>query len=248
MADEFLPVKIGFLGAALDGEGGAFDLIHRMAFDEAYEQGVLTRRVEVLIHPEDGLPRGSARNATEGFRWLVDQGCIGVAGAYSSDNAITVGRVADELEVPLISWCGTERYSGEYCFQLGNGDCGGDAALMVHWLKRNGHERVAVLNELSPNGEEYFRFFRQECRRWGVSIAALAAPARISRAAPTTTRCSRATGSFTAGCRTETWSSRTTTSPVRYEPAPCGATCRRSYMNDAPSVRPQSGFGPTKRL
>jgi branched-chain amino acid transport system substrate-binding protein len=173
MPDEFAPVKIGFLGAALDGEGGAFDLIHRMAFDEAFEQGVLTRRVEVVIHPEDGLPRGLAKNATDGFRWLVDQGCIGVAGAYSSDNAITVGRVANKLEVPLISWCGTERYSGEYCFQLGNGDCGGDAALMVHWLKRKGHERVAVLNEVSPNGEEYFRFFRQECRRWGVSIAAL---------------------------------------------------------------------------
>jgi branched-chain amino acid transport system substrate-binding protein len=173
MADEFAPVKIGFLGSALDGEGGAFDLIHRMAFDEAYEGGVLTRRVEVVIHPEDGLPRGTARNATEGFRWLVDQGCIGVAGAYSSDNAITVGRVANELEVPVISWCGTERYAGEYCFQLGNGDCGGDAALMVHWLKRKGHTRVAVLNEVSPNGEEYFRFFRQECRRWGVSIAAL---------------------------------------------------------------------------
>jgi branched-chain amino acid transport system substrate-binding protein len=30
-----------------------------------------------------------------------------------------------------------------------------------------------VLSEISPNGEEYFRFFRQECRRRGVSIAAV---------------------------------------------------------------------------
>ncbi|MGH9027476.1 MAG: hypothetical protein ACRDWD_15375 [Acidimicrobiia bacterium] len=58
--------------------------------------------------------------------------------------------------MPVISWGGTERYSGENCFQLGNGDCGGDATLMVHWLKRKGHERVAVLNEVSPNGEEYY--------------------------------------------------------------------------------------------
>jgi hypothetical protein len=40
-------------------------------------------------------------------------------------------------------------------------------------LKRNGHERVAVLSEISPNGEEYFRYFRQECRRRGVSVAAV---------------------------------------------------------------------------
>ena len=30
-----------------------------------------------------------------------------------------------------------------------------------------------MLSEISPNGEEYFRFFRQECRRRGISIAAV---------------------------------------------------------------------------
>jgi ABC-type branched-subunit amino acid transport system substrate-binding protein len=170
---ELEPVKIGWLGAALDGEGGLFDKVHRMAFDEALEQAVLNRRAEFLIHPENGLPRGSAKNAIEGYRWLVEQGCIAVAGAYSSDNAIAVAPHANEAKVPIISWCGTERYSGEYCFQLGNGDCGGDAALMAAWLKRKGYGRIAVLSEISPNGEEYFRFFRQECRRLGLTIGAV---------------------------------------------------------------------------
>jgi branched-chain amino acid transport system substrate-binding protein len=44
---------------------------------------------------------------------------------------------------------------------------------VVAWLKRHGHTRVAVLSEISPNGEEYFRFLRQECRRNDVSIAAV---------------------------------------------------------------------------
>jgi len=57
-----------------------------------------------------------------------------VAGAYSSDNAIAVGPVANELQVPIISWCGTERYSGDYCFQLGNGDCGGDGMVTINDL------------------------------------------------------------------------------------------------------------------
>jgi ABC-type branched-subunit amino acid transport system substrate-binding protein len=167
------PIKIGWLGSALDGPDGGYDRIHRLAFDEAAEQGLLDRPVEFVLHAENGLPNGSAKNATDGFRYLVDEGCIGVAGAYSSDNAITVGPLANELHVPLISWCGTERLQGDYCFRLGNGDCGGDAALVVAWLKRHGHERVAVLSEISPNGEEYFRFFRQECRRHGVSIGAV---------------------------------------------------------------------------
>jgi ABC-type branched-subunit amino acid transport system substrate-binding protein len=167
------PIRIGWLGACLDGPGGGYDKIHRLAFDQAVESGLLDRPYEFVLHAENGLPNGSAKNATDGFKYLVDEGCIGVAGAYSSDNAITVAPLANELEVPLISWAGTERLRGEYCFRLGNGDCGGDAALVVSWLVKHGHRRVAVLSEISPNGEEYFRFFRQECRRRGVSIAAV---------------------------------------------------------------------------
>jgi branched-chain amino acid transport system substrate-binding protein len=167
------PIKIGWLGSALDGPGGGYDKIHRMAFDEALEQGLLDRPVEFVLHAENGLPRGSARNTADGFKYLVDQGCIGVAGAYSSDNAIIAAPLANELQVPLISWAGTERLAGDYCFRLGNGDCGGDAALCVAWLSRHGYERVAVLSEVSPNGEEYFRFFRQECRRHHLKIVSL---------------------------------------------------------------------------
>jgi ABC-type branched-subunit amino acid transport system substrate-binding protein len=61
----------------------------------------------------------------------------------------------------------------EWTFRLGNGDCGGDPALMVNWLLRKGHRRVGVIAEVSPNGEEYFRYFRQECRRWGLEIGGL---------------------------------------------------------------------------
>lgn len=167
------PLKIGWLGAALDGPGGGYDKIHRMAFDEAVESGLLDRPYEFVLDAENGLPHGTAKHATDGFRRLVDEGCLVVAGAYSSDNAITVAPLANALQVPLLSWAGTERLQGEYCFRLGNGDCGGDAALVVAWLHKHGHRRVAVLSEISPNGEEYFRFFRQECRRRDISIAAV---------------------------------------------------------------------------
>ncbi len=167
------PIKIGWLGSALDGPEGGYNKIHRMAFDEALEDGLLDRPVEFVLHAENGLPRGSARNTADGFKYLVDQGCIGIAGAYSSDNAIVAAPLANELKIPLISWAGTERLAGDYCFRLGNGDCGGDAALCVSWLARNGYNRVAVLSEVSPNGEEYFRFFRQECRRHNLKIVSL---------------------------------------------------------------------------
>ena len=103
------PIRIGWLGSCLDGPGGGYDKIHRLAFDQAVEAGLLDRPYEFVLHAENGLPNGSAKNATDGFKYLVDEGCIGVAGAYSSDNAITVAPLANQLQVPLISWAGTER-------------------------------------------------------------------------------------------------------------------------------------------
>ncbi len=90
------PIKIGWLGSALDGPDGGYDRIHRLAFDEAMASGVLGRPYEFVLHAENGLPRGSAKNAIDGFKELVDEGCIAVAGAYSSDNAMVVGPYANE--------------------------------------------------------------------------------------------------------------------------------------------------------
>ena len=56
---------------------------------------------------------------------------------------------------------------------MGNGDVGCEPTLITSWLVRNGYQRAAVLAPWTPISEEYFRFFRQECRRTGVGIAAV---------------------------------------------------------------------------
>lgn len=171
--DRYEPVKIGFLGAEMTGAEKAYRKIHQLAFDQAKEAGRLPRNVEMIAIPEHGLPQGSAENAIRGYKQLVERGCIAIAGGYSSDNAIVLAPVAAELKVPLLSWAGTDRLLNDWTFRLGNGDIGGDPALMVNWLLRHGYKRAGVIAEISPNGEEYFRYFRQECRRWGLEIGGL---------------------------------------------------------------------------
>ena len=163
------PIKIGWLGM----EWARFEREIRMAFDEGIERGVLDRRYEFLFEDDAGLPQGTAQGGIDSFHRLVDAGCLAVVGANYTDSALALAEHANARRVPLLSMCGTDHFHGEYCFRLGNGDVGGDPALMVNWLKRNGHRRVAVVAPWSPIGEEYFRFFRQECRRLGVSIAAV---------------------------------------------------------------------------
>ena len=126
------PIKIGWLGSALDGPGGGYDKIHRLAFDEAVEQGLLDRPVEFVLHAENGLPQ---RLGEERDRRLPVPGRRGL---HRRRRRVQLrqrdhgrARSPTSSQVPLISWCGTERLQGDYCFRLGNGDCGGDAALVV---------------------------------------------------------------------------------------------------------------------
>ena len=131
-------------------------------------RGVLDRPYEFVLHPENGLPTRLGEERDRRVQVPRRRGLHRRRRRVQLRQRDRVGPLANELQVPLISWCGTERFQGDYCFRLGNGDVGGDAALVVAWLKRKGYERVAVLSEISPNGEEYFRFFRQECRRRGI--------------------------------------------------------------------------------
>lgn len=170
---ELEPVKIGFLIDLDVGVKDNFIQPFQLAFEEAYENGVTNRRIELVVEDSPSLPRRSWTFARDGFRKLIDAGCVGVIGPLISDNSISLTPYIDEWKVPALTWCGTERYNGEYCFNLGNGGCGEEAVLMATWLARQGHRRIGVFNEISPNGEEYFRYFRWACDALGLKIVRL---------------------------------------------------------------------------
>jgi branched-chain amino acid transport system substrate-binding protein len=163
------PIKIGWLGM----EWQAFEREIRMAFDEGTEKGLLDRRYEFLFEQDAGLPQGTAKNGIDAYQRLVDAGCLAVVGANYTDSAKALAATANAAEVPLVSMCGTDSFHGEYCFRVGNGDVGDEPALIASWLKQNGHRRAAVLAPWTPISEEYFQYFRQETRRYGISIAAV---------------------------------------------------------------------------
>jgi branched-chain amino acid transport system substrate-binding protein len=163
------PMKVGLLGLEME----RFEREVRMAFDEGQERGLIDRRYELVIEREAGLPQGSAQSGLQGFQRLVDEGCIAVIGANYTDSAWALVDAANAAGVPLVSMCGTDRFHGEYCFRIGNGDLGGDPALICSWLRNEGHTRVAVLAPWSPVAEDYNMFFRQECRRQGISITGI---------------------------------------------------------------------------
>ena len=177
--DTYDAVKIGIIGFTGESE----ELVHKnpdggvpcavkFAVQEAFENRKLPRRVEFIYKVENGLPQGSALNSVKAYHELCDEGCLLVVGPHSSDNIYMMKDASDERKVPVISWAGSESLSGEYLFRLGNGDCGGDPALIAQWVEKKGYRKIGVIEEICPNGEEYMRYFKFECRERDLLVCA----------------------------------------------------------------------------
>src|SRR5439155_687203 len=117
-----------------------------------------------------GLPRLEAKNTIDGYLELVREGVLCVIGPLITDNSIALAPVIDQAGVPAVTWTGTDRYHGEYCFNLGNGGLAEEAAMMAAWIRRQGHRTVGMIHELSPGGVEYASNFRYYAARAGLDV------------------------------------------------------------------------------
>ncbi len=156
----FAPTKVGVLIDMDMGTKDDFLACLRMTFDEAHAAGTITRPVELVVKEAIGLPRLEAKNTIDGYRELVDEGVLCTIGPLITDNSIALAPVIDRTGVPAITWTGTDRYFGDYCFNLGNGGLAEEAAIMATWIRRSGYKTVGMIHEISPGGVEYASNFR----------------------------------------------------------------------------------------
>jgi hypothetical protein len=132
----FAPVKIGVLIDMDMGTKDDFLAALRFAFAEAYEAKVITRTVELLVKEAIGLPRLEAKNTIDGYLELVRDGVLCTIGPLITDNSLALAPVINATGVPAVTWTGTDRYFGEFCFNLGNGGLAEEAAMMATWIRR----------------------------------------------------------------------------------------------------------------
>ena len=105
-----------------------------------------------------------------GYHELADEGCLAVLGPYITDNALALVPATQERHVPLVSNNGSKPFHSYYGFTIGNGGVSEEGAIMAGWLRANGHNRVAMVTEISPGGNEYSKAFRDSARRNGLDI------------------------------------------------------------------------------
>ena len=170
--DAFEPVKIGIL---VDMDLGQLlaDWIDPtiLAIEDALNEGIWRRGpIELVVADARALPRESYRKVIEGYRWLVEQGCVVVLGPMISDNCLIVQDTVNELRVPSIGWTGAVRYSSDYCFTVANGDIPTEGTMCAQWLKAQGLERVGLFWEAGSSGKDYADYFRDTAIQLGLTI------------------------------------------------------------------------------
>ena len=166
----FAPVKVGVLIDIDMGTKEDFLATLRFGFDEAHAEGVITRPVELVVKEAIGLPRLEAKNPIDGYLALAAEGVLCVIGPLITDNSIALAPVIDRTGVPAVTWTGTDRYHGQYCFNLGNGGLAEEAAIMAAWIRRRGYTTVGMIHEISPGGVEYASNFRYYAARAGLDV------------------------------------------------------------------------------
>ena len=170
-ADGIEPTRVGFLSDMPIGDelGGYLDPII-LAFEDAMNEGRLTRPVEIVAAHVVGLPVGTAENVIAAYRDLVQRGCVIVLSTGVTNNALVLMDPINTSAVPLITMAGTTRFVGPHCFSLANGGHGEEAAILAAYLADQGLLRVVVTGEGTEGDAEYRHFFREQAGLYGVEI------------------------------------------------------------------------------
>ncbi len=171
--DAFEPVKIGVL---VDMDLGQLlaDWIDPtiLAIEDALNEGAWGRSpVAIITCDARGLPRENYRKLIDGYKWLVEQGCVVILGPMISDNCLTLQPVADEVGVPVIGWTGAHKFASDFCYTVANGDIPTEGVMCANWLYQQGLKKVGLFWEVGSSGRDYADFFRDEAIRLGLTIS-----------------------------------------------------------------------------
>ncbi len=169
--DPFEPVRIGIL---VDMDLGQLlaDWIDPtiLAIEDAMNEGVYSRPIEIYTVDARGLPRENYRKVQAGYQKLVDAGCVVVLGPLISDNSVTLCKMVNETGVACIGWTGAVRFSGEYCFTVANGDIPTEGYMAANWCYQEGHRKVGFFWEKGSSGTDYADYFRMAAGQVGLEI------------------------------------------------------------------------------
>ena len=146
-----------------------------LAVEEVANAGRFDRSVEFVHAGGPGLPSGTAAAVERAYAHLVEQDVLLIVGPAIGDNALVATPLAERYRVPTINWAGAERARGEYMFHLQVGSHEEESIVLARYLASLGVQRVGVVYDRSPIGDQHRLFLESEARVLALNIDIAAA-------------------------------------------------------------------------
>ena len=182
------PIKVGYLMDFTLPPGFPEDLFASftqtfdLVFEEAVEQGLMDRPVQMIYREVEGLPKGSVKAVIDAYGELVDEGCLVGFGPNITDNCVPMREAIEErFKVPALSVTGTDDWLGEWTFAFPQGSMTDEPIFVADLIAKRGLTEIGVLVEQNLIGESYLTNLRSACRRKGIRIVAEAAIAQTAQ-------------------------------------------------------------------
>src|SRR5260370_21767428 len=87
-----------------------------LAVEDALNEGIYDRPVEIVTVDARGLPRENYLKVRKGYQRLVDAGCVVVIGPFISDNSVNLRDTINATRVACLGLARTSRFYGQPSF------------------------------------------------------------------------------------------------------------------------------------
>ena len=174
------PIKVGYLMDFTLPPGFPEDLFASftqtfdLVFEEAVEQGLMDRPVQMIYREVEGLPKGSVKAVIDAYGGTRRRrAALWCSVRTSPTTACRLREAIEErFKVPAISVTGTDDWLGEWTFAFPQGSMTDEPIFMADLVAKRGLTEIGVLVEQSLIGESYLKNLRSACRRKGIRIVA----------------------------------------------------------------------------
>ena len=146
----------------------------QLAFEEAYESGLIDRPVELKVVELEGLPYARATSVLDAVDATVREfEPIAIIGPHTSENVPVVKPYAEKIGIPYINMAGALDVGGPWSFLTPNGTFSDESIIMVDYaVDVCGASRIGIIREENVLGDEYAHYIKRHARLRNIAIVA----------------------------------------------------------------------------
>jgi hypothetical protein len=137
--------KTATIGMICDFDMGPATQTMADAIAAGLADSAFSGEAKVVWASPNGLPGGSEHEFRQGFRALVDQGCLCIVGPAMTENGFIARDMAMECKVPTVIWAAHEKLRSDWSFHFQLGSLEEEPPVLLRHLVDKGIRRASLV-------------------------------------------------------------------------------------------------------